>query len=282
MTRRRITVSSLAPALGAEIAGVDLAAPLDAETAGEVRRAFLDHQVLFFRGQTLTPAQLVAVAELFGRVGTYPFAAAIPEHPQVIAVVKEPHQTTNFGGIWHTDTPYLERPALGSVLYALEVPEIGGDTVWANGYRAWETLSDGLRAVLAPLQAVHSAAKNKAKLRADHLHGGAMRGQSEAAMDVTEAEHPVARTHPETGRTALYVSPAHTTRFAGWTEEESAPLLGHLFRHITREDNTCRFRWTKGALAVWDNRCTLHYPLNDYHGRRRELHRVTIEGERPV
>lgn len=281
MSYRRITISPLAPSLGAEVAGVDLAVSPDAETVEEIRRAFLEHQVLFFRGQTLTPAQLVAAAELFGPVGTYPFAAPIPEHPQVIAVVKEPHQTTNFGGIWHSDTPYLVRPALGSALYALEVPEVGGDTVWANGYRAWETLSEGLRSVLGPLRAVHSAAKNKAKLRADHMRDGAMQAQYEDAMDITEAEHPVARTHPETGRTALYVSPAHTTHFSGWTEAESAPLLDYLFRHMTQEDNTCRFRWTQGAVAVWDNRCTLHYPLNDYHGRRRVMHRVTIDGERP-
>lgn len=282
MGYRRIAVSPLAPALGAEIAGVDLSTALDAETAGEIRRAFLQYQVLFFRGQELTPAQQVAVARLFGAVDTYPFAAPIPEHRQVIPVVKEPHQTTNFGGIWHTDTPYLVRPSLGSVLYALEVPEVGGDTIWANTYRAWETLSAGLQATLRRLRAVHSAAANKGRLRADHMRDGSMRAQYEDAVDVTEAEHPVARTHPETGRTALYVSPAHTTRFAGWTAEESAPLLGYLFRHITQEDNTCRFRWTRGAVAVWDNRCTLHYPLNDYHGHRRALHRVTIEGEKPA
>lgn len=282
MSYRCIKVSPLSPSLGAEIAGVDLSTPLEAPIADEIRRAFLEHQVVFFRGQVLTSAQLVAATELFGPIGTYPFAAAIPEHPQVIAVVKEPHQTTNFGGIWHSDTPYLVRPALGSVLYAVAVPEVGGDTIWANGYRAWDTLSEGLRTVLAPMRAVHSAGKNKGKLRADHMRSGAMQVQYEDAMDITEAEHPVARTHPETGRTALYVSPAHTTRFSGWTEAESAPLLDFLFRHMTQEDNTCRFRWTNGALAVWDNRCTLHYPLNDYHGQRRVMHRVTIEGEQPA
>lgn len=279
---RRIAVAPLAPALGAEIAGVDLAAAIDDETRDEILRAFHAYQVLFFRGQRLTPAQQVAVAGIFGPVGTYPFAAPIAEHPQVIPVAKEANQTTNFGGIWHTDTPYLLRPSLGSALYALEVPACGGDTVWASSVRAWETLSKGLRATLKGLRAVHSAGRNKDRLRADHMRAGAMRGQYEDAMDVTEAEHPVARTHPETGRTALYVSPAHTTRFAGWTEAESAPLLDYLFRHITQEDNTCRFRWSKGALAIWDNRCTLHYPLNDYHGHRRVLHRVTIEGEEPV
>lgn len=275
-------VMPLAPALGAEISGVDLSRPLDAALADGIRQAFAEHQVLFFRGQDITPASQVEFAGLFGPVGAYPFAEPIAEHPQVIAIVKEAHQTTNFGGIWHTDTPYLEQPSLGSVLYARQVPDYGGDTMWANGYRAWETLSEGLRAVLAPLRAVQSAAKNKAKLRNDHLKDGSMTGRGAERMDVTEAAHPVARTHPVTGRKALYISPAHTTRFAGWTEEESAPLLEYLFGHLTHEDNTCRFRWTKGTVAVWDNRCTLHYPLNDYHGQRREMHRVTIDGETPA
>jgi taurine dioxygenase len=282
MNSERIGMSPLAPALGAEVTGVDLARPIDDDTAGELRDALAQYLVLFFRGQDITPAGQVAFAELFGPVGSYPFAEPIAEHPQVIAIIKESHQTTNFGGIWHTDTPYLDKPSLGSVLYAREVPQIGGDTMWASGYRAWETLSEGLRATLEPLRAVQSAAKNKAQLRVDHLKDGAMRGHNAEAMDVRRAEHPVARTHPVTGRISLYISPAHTTNFVGWTEAESTPLLDYLYRHMTAEENSCRFRWTKGAVAVWDNRCSLHYPLNDYHGHRREMHRVTIEGERPV
>ena len=276
-----LALAPLAPALGAEISGVDLSRPLDDATAAAIRRALLDRQVLFFRDQALTPARQVAFAATFGPVGTYPFAAPIAEHPQVIAIVKEPHQTANFGGLWHSDTPYLERPSAGSVLYALEVPETGGDTIWASTARAWETLSEGLRATLLPLRAVHSAAKNKARLRADPLKGGPVRGLAEDTMEAMEAIHPVVRRHPETGRPALYLSPAHTVRFEGWSEAESAPLLDYLFRHMTAEENTVRFRWTAGTVAIWDNRCTLHYPLNDYHGQRRALHRVTIEGERP-
>lgn len=282
MSSKRIEILPLSPALGAEVPGIDVSRPLDDTTVTGIRGAFAEHLVLFFRDQNLTPETQVAFAGLFGPVGTYPFAEPIAGHPKVIAVVKEPHQSDNFGGIWHTDTPYLEAPSLGSVLFARDVPPQGGDTLWASGYRAWETLSEGLRATLGPLRAVQSAAKNKEKLRTGPLRGGAVQARDEAAMDVVEAEHPVARIHPVTGRTALYVSPAHTTRIAGWTEEESAPLLDFLFRHITHEDNTCRFHWTKGAVAVWDNRCTLHYPMNDYHGHRRELHRVTIEGEKPV
>lgn len=282
MKFERITVAPLAPALGAEVSRVDLSQPINDTTADEIRRAFADYLVLFFRDQELTPEGQVAFAGLFGPVGAYPFAEPIAEHPQVIPIIKEAHQTTNFGGIWHTDTPYLEQPSLGSVLHAREVPPFGGDTMWANGYRAWETLSEGLRATLEPLRAVQSAAKNKAELRADHLKDGAMRGHNIEEMDLRRAEHPVARIHPVTGRKALYVSPAHTTNFVGWTEAESAPLLNYLFSHITAEENTCRFRWSRDTVAVWDNRCSLHCPLNDYHGHRREMHRVTIEGERPA
>lgn len=277
-----IEVKPLDAALGAEISGVDLSQPPGDGEAAEIRRAFSEYLVLFFRDQILTPERLVAFAGRFGPVGTYPFAEPIPEHAQVIAIVKEPHQTSNFGGIWHTDTPYLERPSLGSVLYARTVPRSGGDTLWANGYRAWETLTERMRKRLEPLRAIQSAAKNKDELRADHIATGTMAGRNLEEMNAKQADHPVARTHPVTGRKALYVSPAHTTGFVGMAEAESAPILDFLFHHMTREDNTCRFHWTRGAVAVWDNRCTLHYPLNDYHGQRRELHRVTIEGERPV
>lgn len=282
MGHHGIDVNPLDAALGAEISGIDLSKPLGDGQAAEIRRAFSEYLVLFFRDQVLTPERQVAFAGLFGPVGTYPFAVPIAEHRHVIAVIKEPHQTANFGGIWHTDTPYLERPSLGSVLYAREVPRTGGDTLWANGYRAWETLPGRMRARLEPLRAVQSAAKHKEKLRADPISTGSMAGQNLEDMDAKQADHPVARTHPVTGRKALYVSPAHTTGFTGMAEAESAPILDFLFHHMTRDDNTCRFRWTRGAVAVWDNRCTLHYPLNDYHGQRRELHRVTIEGEVPI
>ncbi len=281
MSATAIEIRPLSGSLGAEIHGIDLARPLDAETFERVERAFLDHLVLFFRDQELTPAQQVAFAARFGPVGRYPLAEAIPEHPDIIAVVKEPGQTTNFGGVWHSDTAYLERPALGSLLYAKEVPASGGDTLFANMYLAYESLSPGLRRLLDGLRAVNSAGKNKETLRGDHLAGGAM---SRTALDARglRAEHPVVRRHPVTGRKALYVNRAHTVAFKDMTEAESAGLLGYLFEHAAREDFTCRFRWRAGSLALWDNRCTQHYPLNDYPGQRRVMHRATIEGDRPA
>jgi len=281
MNATAIEIRPLSGSLGAEIHGVDLARPLDAETFGRIERAFLDHLALFFRDQELTPTQQVAFAARFGPVGRYPLAEPIPEHPDIIAVVKEPAQTTNFGGVWHSDTAYLETPSLGSMLYAKEVPARGGDTLFANMYLAYENLSPGLRQMLDGLRAVNSAGKNKEALRGDHLAGGAM---TATAVDERElrAEHPVVRRHPVTGRKALYVNRAHTVAFKDMTEAESAGLLGYLFEHAAREDFTCRFRWRVGSLALWDNRCTQHYPLNDYHGQRRVMHRATIEGDRPA
>ncbi len=281
MNATAIDIRPLSGSLGAEIDGVDLARPLDAETFERIERAFLDHLVLFFRGQELTPTQQVAFAARFGPVGRYPLAEPIPEHPDVIAVTKEAGQTTNFGGVWHSDTAYLETPSLGTLLYAKEVPATGGDTLFANMYLAYEGLSPGLRRLLDGLRAVNSADKNKETLRGDHLAGGAM---TATAVDVRglQAEHPVVRRHPVTGRKALYVNRAHTVAFKDMTEAESAGLLGTLFAHAARAEFTCRFRWRVGSLALWDNRCTQHYPINDYHGQRRVMHRATIEGDRPA
>ncbi len=281
MSATAIEIRPLSGSLGAEIHGLDLARPLDAETFEPIERAFLDHQVLFFRDQELAPAQLVGFAARFGPSGRYPLAEPNPEHPDVNAVVKEPSQTTNFGGVWHSDTTYLEIPALGSLLYAKEVPARGGDTLFANMYRAYESLSPGLRRLLDGLAAVNSAGKNEETLRSDHVASGAMTATALDARGL-RAEHPVVRRHPVTGRKALYVNRAHTVAFKDMSEAESAGLLDYLFDHAAREDFTCRFRWEAGSLALWDNRCTQHYPLNDYPGRRRVMHRVTIAGDRPA
>ena len=265
-------IRRIAGALGAELLDIDLSAPLSNATGAEIRRALLDHCVIFFRDQTITPDQQVAFARAFGEIVDYPMIKPLPDHPQIIPVVKEAHETVNFGGLWHTDTAYLEAPPLGSILLAKEVPPFGGDTLFANGYLAYEALSDGLKAVLAPLKAVNrSGGASAAKTR-----GAA------ASTDEKSAIHPVIRTHPETGRKSLYVNLAHTSRFDGMTEEESAPLLSYLFQHQIRPEFTCRFSWAPGSMAFWDNRCTLHNPVNDYHGHRRVMHRITIAGDRPV
>jgi taurine dioxygenase len=273
---RHIEVRPIAGALGAEIHGVDIARPLPAEVVAEIRRAFLDHLVVFFRNQTLTPPEQLAFAARFGEPMAYPQLRGLPECPLITPVVKLEHERVNFGGIWHSDTAYLERPPLGSMLYALEIPPYGGDTLFANQYLAYETLSDGLKQTLAGLIGINSSTKADAsRTREDRLR------EAGAELKVLVGEHPVVRTHPETGRKALYVNVGHTTGFRGWTEGESRPLLEYLFAHQVQPEFTCRFRWTPGALAFWDNRCAQHNPVNDYHGSRRVMHRVTLAGDRP-
>jgi taurine dioxygenase len=278
MTKTSLEIRPLASALGAEIFGVDLAEPLDDATVEALRAALLEHVVIFFRDQHLAPQQLLALAERFGEVGEYPFVKGLPECPLVLPVIKEPHERANFGGIWHSDTAYLERPALGTLLYAIETPPTGGDTMFANTYLAFEALSDGMQRLLAGLRAVNVAGKPVTLRTREEMHS--KRGTA-ADVEATSAVHPVVRTHPETGRRSLYVNLAHTLRFEHMSEEESAPLLTYLFAHQIRPEFTCRFRWQPGSLAFWDNRASLHYPLNDYHGHRRVMHRVTLLGDRP-
>ena len=275
---RTIEVRRLCGALGAEVHGVDLARALPDESVADIRRAFLDHLVIFFRGQTLTPGEFMAFARRMGEPIEYPFVKGIAGFPEVIEVKKLEHERQNFGGIWHSDTAYLARPPMGSMLLAREVPPHGGDTEFANQYLAYETLSDGLRRVLDGLVAVNASAKADAtRTREDRLKTD---GRSDTREDYV-AEHPVVRTHPETDRKALYVNVGHTVRFRDMTEDESAPLLQFLFQHQVRPEFTCRFRWEVGSLAFWDNRCAQHNPINDYHGFRRLMHRITLAGDQP-
>ncbi len=275
---RTIEVKKVAAALGAEIEGADLARELPEDTVAEIRRAFLEHLVIFFRRQRLTPGEFMAFARRMGRPIEYPFVAGIEGFPEIIEVKKLEHERVNFGGIWHSDTAYLAEPPMGSMLLAREVPPVGGDTLFANMYLAYETLSEGMQRLLTGLVAVNSSAKADAtRTREDRLRSAAKADTPNAYL----AEHPVVRTHPETARKALYVNVAHTVRFKDMTDEESSPLLDYLYAHQVRTEFTCRFRWQEGSLAFWDNRAAQHYPVNDYHGYRRLMHRITLAGDRP-
>jgi taurine dioxygenase len=263
-------VRRIAGALGAEVLGVDLSRDFPVR---EIRTAFLEHQVVFFRDQKLDPAQFMAFARAMGRPVPYPFVPGIEGFPEVIEVKKLEHERHNFGGIWHSDTAYLEEPPMGSMLLAREIPPYGGDTLFASQTIAYEALSQGMKRLLEGLSAVNSSAKaDVTRTREDRV--------KEYSRHY-EAEHPVVRTHPETGRKALYVNFGHTVRFRGMTEQESAPLLEFLFRHQVKPEFTCRFQWQVGSLAFWDNRCALHNPVNDYHGYRRVMHRITLAGDKP-
>ena len=277
MAQSTIRVEPIAGALGAVISGVDLSRDLTEAAIGDIRAALLEHQVVFFRDQQLTPEQHLGFGRRFGELQIHEFVGGMAEYPEILEVRKEPEETRNFGGGWHTDVSYLERPALGSVLYALEVPEYGGDTMFASQYLAYQALSDGMKAMLEGLRACHSSRHVfgiEAMARRGDLNGRI--GNPELATQ--DAVHPVVIRHPETGRKALYVNPGFTLRFEGWTDEESRPLLDYLYRHAVRPEFTCRFRWRDGSLALWDNRSTWHFALNDYQGERRLLHRITIQG----
>jgi taurine dioxygenase len=272
-------VRKIAGALGAEITGVDLARDLSRSLAAEIRQALLEHLVVFFRDQSLTPAQFLEFASHMGEPVEYPFVKGLPGFPHVIEVKKLEHEVTNFGGIWHSDTTYLEEPPMGSMLLAREVPPYGGDTLFANQYLAYESLSDTMKRLLDGLVGISSSAKaDVSKTREDRIRTD---GRAEEAKREYLAEHPVVRTHPETGRKALYVNVAHTAGIKGMTDAESASLLEFLFRHQVKPEFTCRFNWAVGSIAFWDNRCAQHNPVNDYHGFRRVMHRITLRGDRP-
>ena len=274
-----LDVKPIAGSVGAEIHGVDLSAPLSDEDVKAIRDVWLEHGVVFFRDQPLAPGAFQIFAERFGDVVEYPFVKGIPGHPMIIPVLKLPHETHNFGGIWHTDTAYLDAPPMATMLIARELPPKGGDTLFASGYAAYEALSDGLKKTLSTLKAANCSSKAEVtKTREDRVADSATDKANQALI----GEHPVIRTHPETGRKTLYVNPAHTTHFVGWTEQESQPLLNFLFAHQVKPEFTCRFNWQVGSIALWDNRCVLHNPINDYHGHKRLLHRITLKGDVPV
>jgi taurine dioxygenase len=275
---KTIEVHKIAGALGAEISGVDLARDLDDDTIAAIRRIWLDNCVVFFRNQDLPPAQFLAAAKRLGEPIEYPFVKGLDGFAEIIAVTKLEHETVNFGGIWHSDTSYLETPPMATMLIAREVPPVGGDTLFANQYLAYETLSDGMKRLLDGLVGINTSAKaDSTRTREDRVRDS---GKAEARKEYV-GEHPVVRTHPETGRKALYVNVAHTVRFKDMTKEESKPILDFLYRQQTRPEFTCRFHWEPGSIALWDNRCAQHNPVNDYHGHRRIMHRITLKGDVP-
>jgi taurine dioxygenase len=278
MEHTRIQVEPLSSAVGAEIGGVDIGGPLDDAVIAEIRQAFLAHGAIFCRDQSLSPEQYLRFARTMGEPSEYPFVKGLEGYPEITEVVKEKDERINFGGVWHSDTTYLECPPMGTILYAREIPPVGGDTIFASMIAAYEALSPGMRRLLDGLTAVNSADKGDAAATRADLRRQRPKDEGDT---VTTSEHPIVRTHPETGQKAIYVNPGHTLRIAGLSEAESAPILEFLYRHQKRPEFTCRFRWRLGSLAFWDNRAVQHYPLNDYHGHRRAMQRITLAGDRP-
>jgi len=272
-------VKRLSGALGAEISDVDLRQPISNAMAAEIRSVFLQNCVIFLRQQPLSSQQFFDFALAMGEPIEYPFVKGFEDFPHIIEVKKLEHEKMNFGGIWHSDTTYLETPPMGSMLLAKEIPPFGGDTLFASQYAAYEALSDTMQRMLAGLKGISKSAKaDVSKTREDRIQSD---GKASAPQSLTSA-HPVIRTHPETGRKALFVNVAHTDGIEGLTDAESVPLLTFLFQHQVKPEFTCRWTWEPNALAFWDNRCTQHNPINDYHGFRRILHRITLKGDKPV
>ena len=285
MPYSQIRISQTVGPVGAEVSGVDLSQPLSDTARDEIHRAWLAHHVLFFREQNLTPAAQASFAANFGELDVYPFMKALDSHPNVIPIVKEPEAKTNFGGGWHTDTSYLAEPPKATLLYAVEVPDEGGDTLFADASVAYDELSAGMKKLLSGLigiysaKIVHGAGGAYAPEQTKSDLGNAYGGDSETAE--REVEHPIIRTHPETGRKSIYASLAHTYSVKDMTPEESRPLIDYLARQVTKPEHVTQFKWTRGTLAMWDNRCLFHKAKNDYHGKRRRMHRVIVKGDRP-
>ncbi len=274
-----LDISPVAGALGAVVRGLDLRTVTDEEQIQPLLSALADHLVVFLPEQDIDLDHLEKVTDLLGGRDVTPFVAPLEDRPYVIRVIKEPGDQLNFANAWHTDLSYLPSPPGYTLLHAREVPAFGGDTVWSNQYLAFETLSPGLRRTLQGLRAVHSAGMA-------YGTGGALdkvKGLTSMAIEPSpeayrEHTHPAVVRHPVTGRPTLYVNPVYTTRFEGWSPAESQTLLSHLYRHSINENFTCRFRWSAGTLAIWDNRATMHNALNDYSGVRREMYRTSVKG----
>jgi taurine dioxygenase len=272
----KINIRPAAGNVGVEIHGVNLSNKVPEPLFNEIRNAFIENGLIFFRDQNLAPEEHIRFAEQWGKININRFFAKVDGYDQVAEVLKEPDQKGNIGGEWHTDHSYDQIPALGSILLAKEIPNSGGDTLFACMYKAYENLSDGMKVTLEGLNAVHSS-RHVFGEGSDYSQSSKGRiGNSELATQ--DAIHPVIITHPESKKKALYVNRAFTLRFEGWTKEESKPLLDYLYDHAAGENNTTRFKWSPGSIAFWDNRCTWHNALNDYHGERRLMHRITIEG----
>ena len=265
-------------ALGAYVTGVDLETPQSNEITRAIRDAWLEHLVLVFPNQPVSEAAFLAFATTLGQPARYPFVTGLNEYPEIIEVKKLAHEKNNFGGIWHSDTVYLDEPPMASMLVARDLPPAGGDTEFANMYRAWDELPADLQTVIEPLTAINrSDLADVSKTRSDRLADA-----DQPKREAFRSAHPAVRTHPETGRKALYVNVAHTSHFVGMSEADSRPILEAIFAHQVRPDFVWRLQWTAGMLALWDNRCLLHNPINDYDGHRRVMHRITLAGDRPL
>ncbi len=274
MISQSLEVRKLTPTIGAEIFGIDLSQPLGNHQFDEIHHALLDNLVIFFRDQEMSIERHKELGRCFGRLHVHPNAPiGLPEHREILVIKADETSKRVAGEEWHSDVSCDAEPPMGSILHLTQVPpDGGGDTLFANMYRAYETLSEPVRDMLAGLTAIHDSAK---------AHGHRARTTDRADLAFPANEHPVVRTHPETGRQALYVSRGFTTRIPQLRRQESDALLEMLFRHIETPELQCRFKWQANSIAFWDNRATQHHAMFDYFPHRRYGHRVTICGDKP-
>jgi taurine dioxygenase len=277
LTLDSLVLAPLTPTIGAEVSGLDLAGPLSAAQIAALRQALLDWKVLFFRGQDITTEQHLAFAGAFGALEVHPFAPYKPGYPEVLAIT---HDRDNKGreNTWHSDVTWRLEPSLGSILRAIEVPPVGGDTLFADMYAAYDGLTDEVKARIEGAAAIHDFAHFRVAMRKRGLTEEQIEAFNKAYPMV---EHPVVRTHPETGRKAIYVNRAFTQSIVGLEKGESDTLLAHLYAQAAIPEYQCRFRWEAGSIAFWDNRASQHYAASDYWPAVRRMERVTIVGDRP-
>lgn len=280
MRSSRIEVQPISGALGAEVHGVDVAEELDDATIGDIRRALLDHGVIFFRGQRLDAEGQKAFARRFGQIFVHPNFRGSGADPEIVEIRREPNDASIVGEEWHSDTTMMAEPPMGAILYALEVPPYGGDTLFASQYLAYEALSDTMKKMIAGLRGIHSD-RRVAGPKVGHNQRRSTKVREDAEWRETVNTHPVVCTHPETGRKMLFVNHSYTVGIDGMSEAEGRGLLDFLLEQGHRPEFTCRFRWAPGSIAFWDNRCTKHLALNDTRGFRRLMRRVQIAGTRP-
>lgn len=281
---RHLDVQKIAGSLGAEVRGVDLSQDISGEVLAELRAALLDNLVIAIRGQNITPAQQLTFARRWGDIHLHPFMQGMDEYPEILNIVKRPTDKKNFGGSWHTDQMFSPSPAMGTMLYAKEVPSAGGDTLFTNQYLAYESLSDAMKAIAGQLRTVcvgdNFKAANGMSRKERYSRQMSEMKVKDPGDAITTSIHPLVRTHPETGRKSLYFG-GHVQTFDGMTDDESQPLMDFFMKQSIRPEHTCRVRWETGTLTFWDNRCTQHFAINDYPAETRIMHRITVCGDQP-
>jgi alpha-ketoglutarate-dependent taurine dioxygenase len=273
MTPPPFELTKLTPLCGAELRGIDLAQPLEERDVKALERALAEHCVLFFRDQAMTPEQQKTLGRRFGELHLHPaWPRLVPGHPEIMEIYADEKSKRVAGENWHSDVSCDPEPPLGTILYMLEVPPVGGDTLFANMYAAWESLSAPMRRMLEGMTALHDG---------EYVYRGRYEGAVEEGKVYPRSEHPVVRTHPVSGRKALFVNRTFTTRIVQLARHESDAVLAMLFEHLERPEFQCRFRWQPGSVAFWDNRCAQHHAMWDYYPQRRRGLRVTIKGDAP-